>query len=70
VIGRKNFLFCNAPGGARASVVIYSVIETAKANGLNPYIYLIHLFEKLPNIDTADTAAVDAFLPWNIKLPK
>jgi hypothetical protein len=69
VIGRKNFLFCNTPGGARASAVIYSIIETAKANGLNPYVYLTHLFEKLPNIDTADTAAIDALLPWNIKLP-
>jgi len=70
VIGRKNFLFCNTPGGARASAVIYSIIEMAKANGLNPYAYLTNLFEKLPNIDAADTAAIDAVLPWNIKLQK
>jgi transposase len=70
VIGRKNFLFCNTPGGARASAVIYSIIETAKANGLNPYAYLTHLFERLPNIDTADIAAIEALLPWNVELPK
>jgi len=70
VIGRKNFLFCNTPGGARASAVIYSLIETAKANGLNPYAYLTHLFERLPNIDTADMASIESLLPWNVEPPK
>ena len=70
VIGRKNFLFCNTPGGARASAVIYSLIETAKANGLNPYAYLTHLFERIPNIDTADMASIESLLPWNVELPK
>ena len=68
VIGRKNFLFCNTPGGANASAVIYSIIETAKENGLNPYAYLTHLFERLPNIDKTDKAAIEALLPWNVKL--
>ena len=70
VIGRKNFLFCNTPGGAKASAVIYSIIEMAKANGLNPYEYLKTLFERLPNMDTGDAAAIDALLPWNIKMTK
>lgn len=70
VIGRKNFLFCNTPRGAKASAVIYSIIETAKENGLNPYSYLTYLFERLPNIDTTDKASIDALLPWNVKLPK
>jgi transposase len=48
VIGRKNFLFCNTPKGATASAVIYSIIESAKENKLNPYAYLNFLFEKLP----------------------
>ena len=68
VIGRKNFLFCNTPGGAQASAIIYSIIETAKENGLNPYAYLTHLFERLPNMDTTDAAAIEQLLPWNVKL--
>ena len=40
VIGRKNFLFANIPRGAQSSAVIYSMIETAKANDLDPYCYL------------------------------
>jgi transposase len=70
IIGRKNFLFCNTPSGANASAIIYSIIEMAKANGLNPYAYLTYLFEKLPNMDTTDLDAIDALLPWNVKLPK
>jgi transposase len=68
VIGRKNWLFCNTPKGAKASAVIYSIIETAKENGLNPHSYLNHLFEKLPNLDSRDDATLDQLLPWNVKL--
>jgi hypothetical protein len=48
VIGRKNWLFSGSPGGARASACLYSLIETAKANGLEPYAYLVRLFTELP----------------------
>jgi len=51
VIGRKNFLFSNTPGGARASAVMYSIVETAKENGLNPYAYLTYVFKNAPNWD-------------------
>ena len=68
VISRKNFLFCNTPRGARASAVIFSIIETAKENGLNPYAYLNHLFEKLPNLESRDNAALDQLVPWNVEL--
>jgi transposase len=68
VIGRKNFLFCNTPRGARASALIYSIVETAKENGLNPYAYLNYLFEKLPNLDSRDNETLDQLLPWNAKL--
>lgn len=50
VIGRKNWLFANTPRGAKASATIYSVIETAKENGLNPFKYLQYLFEQLPQL--------------------
>jgi len=68
VIGRKNWLFCNTPKGARASAVIYSLIETAKENKLNPYTYLNHLFERLPNMDSREDADLDQLLPWNVNL--
>jgi len=45
---QKNWLFSDTPEGATASAVIYSIIETAKANGLEPYWYLRILLEKLP----------------------
>lgn len=69
VIGRKNFMFSNTPRGARASAVIYSIVETAKENGLNPFQYLNYLFEKLPNIDTKDNEVLDKLLPWSDALP-
>jgi len=69
VIGRKNWLFANTPRGARASAIIYSIIETAKENKLNPFTYLTYLFETLPNIDTNDPNALDDLLPWSPTLP-
>ena len=48
VLGRKNWLFSNTPKGADASVAIYSIVETAKANGLKPFEYLSFLLETLP----------------------
>jgi transposase len=49
VIDRKNFLFCNTPGGAEASAIMFSLIETAKESGLDPYLYLTHIFRNAPN---------------------
>jgi len=48
VIGRKNWLFSGSPSGAHASAGIYSLIETAKANGHDPYHYLCYVFDRLP----------------------
>lgn len=65
VIGRKNFLFANTPRGAKASAIMYSIIETAKENGLDPYKYLVYVFEKAPNWDVPnDINSVEALLPW------
>jgi transposase len=52
VVGRKNWLFSGHPKGAQASAAMYSLIETAKANGLDPYYYLRHLFDQLPSAET------------------
>jgi transposase len=70
VIGRKNWLFSNTPRGADASAVIYSIIETAKENGLNPFPYLQYLFEQLPNVDIKDPGILKRYLPWSEELPK
>ena len=50
VIGRKNWLFAFTPAGAHASAIIYSLVESAKENGLHPYAYLTYLFEQLPQL--------------------
>ena len=61
VVGRKNWLFAGHPRGADASATIYSLIETAKANDLEPYRYLRYLFERLPMAETE--ADYKALLP-------
>ncbi|RKZ58517.1 MAG: IS66 family transposase [Gammaproteobacteria bacterium] len=66
VIGRKNWLFSNTPSGARASAMMYSVVETAKANGLIPFDYLRYLLEQLPT----NPENIDYLLPWNVVLTK
>ena len=48
VIGRKNWLFAGTPKGAEASALLYSLIETAKMNGLEPFKYLRYIFKKIP----------------------
>ncbi len=47
-VGRKNWLFCDTPNGAQASAIVYTMVEMAKANGVNVYHYLTYLLEKLP----------------------
>lgn len=61
VIGRKNWLFCDTVAGAYASANLYSLIETAKANGIEPYAYLQKLFADLPAAATVDD--IEALLP-------
>ena len=65
VIGRKNWLFSTSVQGAKASANLYSLIETAKANNLEPYAYLKRVFAELPNANDYD--AVDRLLPDTIK---
>lgn len=70
VIGRKNWLFTNTPNGANASAALYSIVETAKENGLIPFEYLKCIMERLPNIDTKNHAELDRLLPWADTLPE
>ena len=64
VVGRKNWLFSASVKGVKASANLYSLIETAKANGLEPYAYLRYLFTELPQAETVE--AIEALLPGNI----
>ncbi|ACE85106.1 IS66 family element, transposase [Cellvibrio japonicus Ueda107] len=57
--------FSTSPKGATASANLYSVIETAKANGLEPYGYLKTIFTELPNATSLEQ--IEALLPWNYK---
>jgi len=66
VIGRRNWLFADTPKGAKASANLYSLVETAKANGIEPWRYLNVVFAKLPAAKTG--ADIDALLPWRIAL--
>lgn len=70
VIGRKNWLFSNTAKGAKTSALIYSIVETAKENNLNPYAYLKYLFEELPNIDVEDSTLIAKYLPWSGNIPE
>jgi len=66
VIGRKAWLFSGSPRGAQASATLYTLVETAKANDLEPWAYLNHLFEKLPAAKSEQ--ALLALLPQNLKM--
>ncbi|MGH7423258.1 MAG: IS66 family transposase, partial [Candidatus Methylomirabilales bacterium] len=66
VVGRRNWLFADTVAGATASANLYSLIETAKANGIEPYRYLCALFAALPIASSLED--YEALVPWRIKL--
>ena len=66
VLGRKNWLFSTSVKGVKASANLYSLIETVKANGLEPYAYLRYLFAALPKAETVE--AIEALLPGHISM--
>ncbi|MGM9640862.1 MAG: IS66 family transposase [Faecousia sp.] len=65
VIDRKNFLFANTPNGAKGNATIFSLIQTAIENGLDPYRYLTWLLKAASNADLDDPKIVQSLLPWN-----
>lgn len=65
VVGRKGWLFSDTVKGAIASANLYSIVETAKANGVEPHAYLSLLFERLPHAKTVED--FETMLPWNVK---
>ena len=65
-VGRKNWLFADTPKGASASAAVYSIIETAKANGLNVFAYLQHLLLYMPDTDWQNhPEELDDLMPWS-----
>ncbi|MGL5512291.1 MAG: IS66 family transposase, partial [Sporomusa sp.] len=67
VIGRKNWLFCNTPGGAKSSAAIYSLIQTAMENGLNPQAYIEYVFKQIQRRNDSD---IGKMLPWSEEIPE
>ena len=64
-VGRRNWLFADTPRGARASATVYSLIETAKANDIEPYDYLLQVLKHIASADSVEK--LEALLPWNMK---
>lgn len=69
-VGRKNWMFMNSVNGAKSSGAIYSLVESAKANGIVPQKYMEYLLKNLPNIEIEDPKVLEKILPWSKELPK
>ena len=70
-IGKKNWVMSDTIHGAKASGIVYSVVETAKANDLKPYEYMKYLLEEIPrHMDDTNLDFLDALLPWSDALPE
>lgn len=70
-IGKKNWVMIDTIAGAKSSAIVYSIAETAKANGLKPYDYFEHLLTEIPkHLDDADRSFCEDLLPWSPKLPQ
>lgn len=69
-VGRKNWVLIDTVHGATSSAIIYSLVETAKANDLKPYDYLKHLLTELPkHVDGTDLTFLEQLLPWSSDIP-
>ncbi len=65
VVGRKSWLFSDTPAGAKSSAMYFSLIETAKANGLEPFDYMNHVTARIAQVETVEQ--MEELLPWNMK---
>lgn len=75
-LGRKNWLFCDTPKGAEASAIVYSLVESAKANEIEPFAYLQHVLLQLPYLGKSHShQELESLMPWapdiqrNFKMP-
>ena len=65
-LGRKNFLFAGSDNGGERAAAIYSLLGSAKLNGLDPEIYLQHVLERIAD---HPISKINELLPWNLSLP-
>lgn len=71
VVGRKNWLFCDSVKGAESSAIVYSLVETAKANGLEQYKYLLYVLTHMPYLGkTPSHERLEELMPWNALIQK
>ena len=70
-VGKKNWEFCDTISGAKASAIVYSITETARANSLRPYYYLEYILRVMAgHAGDEDTSYLNDLLPWSDQLPK
>ena len=70
-LGRKNFVIIESDNGAKASAVLYSLVETAKANQINTYKYFELLLSELPNhMNDTDLRFIDDLMPWSPRIQR
>ena len=68
-VGRKNWLFCDTVKGAESSAIVYTMVETAKANGIEPYTYLLYALNQMPYCDKSPSSKqLETLMPWNFKM--
>ena len=66
VVGRKNWLFCDSVKGAESSAIVYSLVETAKVNGIEPYEYLLLILTMLPYLGKSPAhEELEKLMPWH-----
>ncbi|WP_280953463.1 IS66 family transposase [Alkalicoccus urumqiensis] len=68
-VGRNKWMFSRTPQGARVSAAVYSLIDTAKANGLHPEASLTNLMDMFPNLPSMEADGLEVYLPWSDSLP-
>lgn len=69
VIGRRNWMFSKTAKGAKSSALLYSIVETTKANGLAVEKYLVYLFEMLANAEFKERDILEKCMPWAENIP-
>ena len=70
MVGRKNWLFCDSVKGAESSAIVYSLVETAKANGIEPYEYLLLVLTMLPYLGKSPAhEELEKLMPWHLRTP-
>lgn len=71
VVGRKNWLFCDSAKGAESSAIVYSLVETAKANRIDPYDYLFYTLSLLPYWGKSPAhEKLETMMPWHPEIQK